>query len=268
MLSMLDVYKEEPRRRISALFHRLTHPAVSGAVNWAGGQPYMFIRCEERGGALDWRMIHSHCLEPSRRLLLPRDVVCPEESGLRRFEPSRYIRRMLERIAMDTLVLSETPPQHRSLALYGRESEIIMLIPHLIRLVGELHIITRRPEALAPSVEAVVAQTGMPITMSGELSTHGCSMLLAPAGGARALELSGTTIVLSPDRPVTYEGCWVGGFVPSLPPVLEDIYTDTYDLCEFCGAFFELTGLGMMSAPEAALSGSTRIELQELAALL
>ena len=187
-------------------------------------------------------MIYARCLEPSGRLLLPANIDCPDGIQLRRFTPTRYCRRMLERLALEILVSSPIPPAQRSLALYGREAEVILLLPHLVQLVGELRIITRRTNALADTVSAIIEQTGMPISMSGELCSNGCNMLLAPSGGAGAIELRGTSIVIAPDRPIGYDGIWVGGFIPTLPPALEDIYTPDYNLMEFCGAFFEKRG--------------------------
>ncbi|MBE6754425.1 MAG: hypothetical protein E7559_08785 [Ruminococcaceae bacterium] len=268
MLSLLDIHEPPRRKAPAALWRRWFRPPVKGFLEWCAGQPYMRVCCEQHARGIDWRMVAAHSLEPSCRLLMPADIECPAESGLRRFTPTRYIRRMFERLALNILISSPLPPAQRRLAMYGRESEIALLLPHLVPLVGELRIITRRPETLSDLTEELSRRSGMPIVLTRDLSAGGCPMVLAPSGGAAAISQEGVTLCLSPDRPVGFGGLWVGSFAPTLPPALEGIYTPAYDLLEFCGAFYELSGIGMMATPRAGISGGAQYTPEMLGEML
>ena len=270
MLSMLMITPPKQRGAIAKSWRRIFPPPVEARLDSAGNAPFIKIICEEHPKGIDWRMVEAHSLEPSGRLLLPRGLECPAESELRRFVPTRFMRRMLENFALETLVSSEIPPSERSLAVYGSEAEVVRLLPRLIPLVGNLRIITRRAYAVKGIVDDTVKRTGMAICVTDEPDAGESTMLLAPFGGAGFITVRPDAAVIAPDRPKAECAAWVSSARVSVPPALEEAYDEAYDVTEFTGAFYELSGmLGLAGLfPDHGCCGKSRITAEELGKII
>lgn len=268
MLSMLEITKQEKCAPLRRLWNKLTVPPVRAFLRPVGNTHYLRIICERRGDRIDWQMIRSYSLDCSERILMPVGAEPPEKLGIRRFVPYAFRRRMLEVLAQDILVCCGKRPELRRVAVYGQDSEIVALLPSLTALAGEIRVITRRPHAVMDTVEELRAKTGASVGVTAEFNAVGFDMLLAPAGGAGVFRLDGDVVVLSPDRPSVPVTLWISRAVPSLPSVLEGIYSEEYDLTEFVGAFYEagemrelvrispaagITECGQISPEDAAL---------------
>lgn len=242
MLSMLRVMPEQEKGAFYRLRRRFFYPPVDGVIVNAGLTPYLRIEALSAQKGVDWRMIASYCMEPAGRLLLPKNVQCPRESGLRGFVPTAFRRKLLESLLKDVLACMKTPPAKRILAVYGREAETAALLPGLSPLVGEVRIITRREYAIRSVTEELLEQTGMPVTITPDLDARGCGLLFASDGGAGMIQSDSDCVVLSPSRPQCREALWVSSARAALPAELEDDYLPEYDINEFVGAFYELAG--------------------------
>ena len=250
MLTMLETYPERRRKPLARLWRSVFRPPVEARISRVSRVAFVQISYEESRHEPDWRMISSYSLEPSRRLLAPVGFVFPESCELRRFVPVEFRRRMLENLALDALICSPLPPSERSVALLGREDEIVRLLPRIAPLVGELRIITRRPHAVAPDADRLCVTSGLPVTVTERPDAGDCGMLLAVSGGASTISFRPDTVVFSPDRPAAPFAMWVRAAEPPLPPSIEEAYSEKYDMCEYVGAFYELAGmreLGLLS---------------------
>lgn len=270
MLSMLEFTEQEKCAPLRRLWHRITTPQVRAILRPVGNTHYLRILCEQRGGKIDWRMIGSYSLDCSERILMPVDIEPPENCGIRRFVPYAFRRRLLESLALDILACCSVRPELRRAAVYGQDSEVIALLPSLTAVAGEVRVITRRPHAVMDTVEQLRSMTGASIGVSSELDAAGFHILLAPAGGAAVFRLDSEVMVLSPDRPSVPTALWIKGAVPTLPPVLEGIYSDVYDLTEFVGAFCETGEMRELAKlqPAAAVCEGGKISPQEAAKLI
>lgn len=270
MLTALMLNEPPERSPLQKAWRKIFPMPVSANMYMAANRPYVLIKCEKRSsGGPDWRMIAAYCLDSAGRLLTPPGIEPSAGSGLKRFRPTRYCRRMLENLALDILVCSGVAPSRRRVALYGRESEICELLPRLVPLVGALNIISRRSYVLENVVADIVSSSGISITLSDRMSAHGYCMLLAPSGGAGVISTDAGTMVLAPDRPLSCEVIHVTSALPELPPELEEL-GEFYDTLELCGAFYELAGavsLGSASPRCGILHGSP-VSPEELSAML
>ena len=270
MLSMLMITPPKRRGTLAGCWRKIFQPPVNAYLDSAGNSPYIKIMCEEHPKGIDWRMVEAHSLEPSGRLLMPKGIECPENGELRRFVPTRFMRRMLENFALETLISSSLPPAERSLAVYGSESEIIQLLPRLVPLVGNLRIITRRAYAVNGIVDDTVRRTGMAICVSDEPNAGECGMLLAPFGGAGFISARPDAVIIAPDRPAAQCAAWVSSAEVSIPPALEEAYDAAYDVMEFTGAFYELAGMMELARlfPDFGRREDSSITAAELAKLI
>lgn len=270
MLSMLMITPPKRRGALAEKWRRIFPPPVNAYLDSAGNSPYIKIICEEHPKGIDWRMVGAHSLEPSGRLLLPKGIECPAEGELRRFVPTRFMRRMLENLALETLINAELPPAERSLAVYGSEAEVVQLLPRLVPLVGNLRIITRRAYAVNEIVNDTVKRTGMAICVTDEPDAGESGMLLAPFGGAGFIGTRPDAVLIAPDRPKAPCAAWVSSARVNVPPALEEAYDAAYDETEFTGAFYELAGMIDLARlfPDCGLCGESRITAAELAKML
>lgn len=270
MLSMLEILDDIQGSAIRRLWHRLRTPSVVAQMRPVENTFFLKISAQLRRDKLDWKMIRAYSLDVSERILMPEGIDPPPETGLRRYIPYEYHRRLLENMAAEILVCSPKRPELRRVAVYGQDNEVIAMLPRLVSLAGEVRVITRRPFAVADTVAELCRRTGAAVTVSEEFDASGFDMLLAPAGGSKVFTLSGDMVVIAPDRPAVPVSLWVKGARPSLPAMLEGIYDERYDLTEFVGAFYEacqIKSLGRMS-PSAGLSESGEISPEEAAALI
>lgn len=238
MLTVLKLANEPERSFVSRLFSLFSGAGVNTRFGTAENVHYLELTAMMRNGEPDWRMIAASALDPGGRILAQRGVRIPECSGLARFVPSLFARKMLENLALDVLVQLAKPPQERRIVLYGRENELCALLPIVYRLVGEICVLTRRPYAIADAAQQLREQTGTSIIVSGDVDVGKCDILLAPSGGAAVLDCSQTGLVIAPDAHIGARRALV-----DLPPVLEDEYDDSFDVQEFTAAFYELAGL-------------------------
>ncbi len=269
MLTMLEITPEKNRPLPARIFRSIFRPPLGACLKTVVGRPYIHISCERTRRPLDWRLIAAYNLEGAGRLVLPKGVEPPKATGLRRFRPTRFRRRMLEHLATDILVCSDTAPAKRSIALYGREAEIKELLPRLIPMVGEIRIITRRAYALDTYVRRLEQETGMAIAVTSEMDASCCSMLLAPSGGSSLISVADKAMVLSPDIPMNGKAYHVRSGVPVLPPFLEELYDDSYDITELVGAFYELAAMRELGdvPPRCGMMDGKEISVEKFAEL-
>lgn len=269
MLSMLMMTPPKKRGALAKQWRKLFPPPVNAYLATAENVPFIKIMCEEHSRGLDWRMIAAHSLECSDRILMPAEMLCPAESGLRRFIPTRFVRRMMENLALEVLLNVNAPPAEKSIALYGSEAEITQLLPRVIPLAGEIRIITRRGYAMKEIVDEFIRKTGASLTLTDEPNVGGCTLLLAPFGGAGFIKANSSTVIIAPDRPVESCAAWVNGVSLSLPSVLEDVYDPQYDIIEFTGAFYELAGMNTLAAisPDFGSCSGSLITAKQLSEL-
>ncbi len=270
MLSMLMITPPKKRGFLASQWRKVFAPPVSAYLDSVGNSPYIKIICEEHPKGIDWHMVSAHSLEPSCRLLLPKDCECPESSGLKRFVPTKFMRRMLENFTLETLVRSPIPPSERVVTVYGSEAEIIQLIPQLVPLVGCLRIITRRPYALNDIVQDTVRKTGMTISMTDEPEAGESCILLAPFGGAGFVNVRSSAVIIAPDRPKAECAAWINKVRVAVPSQLEATYDKRYDEAEFTGAFYELGGMRSLARifPVCGCSPEGEITSEQLAVVL
>ncbi len=258
------------RGTIARQLRRLFPPPVCGYLDTVCNAPFIRIMCEEHHKGIDWRMVEAHSLDSSGRLLMPADIECPPDTDLRRFTPIRFIRRMMENLTIESLVMCSVPPAERSIAVYGNEAEIIQLIPRLVPLVGEIRIITRRGYAVTDIVEQTIRETGMSIIVSDEPDVGDSRLLLAPFGGAGYIKTRPETVIIAPDHPCTDNAAWVSSVRITVPSSLEIAYDKQYDPLEFTGAFYELAGIRSLArlSPECGCCGEKEITSAQLAELI
>lgn len=269
MLSMLDIIQPQETGSVRELWRRITTPPVSAFLRPAGCGNYLRISCEQRRGRIDWRMIRSYSLDCMDRILMPSKIEPPAETELRRFVPFAFNRRMLENMTMDILARSQVRPELRRAAVYGQDSEVAALLPRLCCFAGEIRVITRRPHAVADTVEQLRANYGAAISVTDQFDARGFDILLAPAGGAAVFETGENTVVLAPDRPSAKAGLWIRAAVPPLPLSLADEYDDRYDINEFVGAFYEAGEMRELSRlmPEYGVTESGSVSSSDVALL-
>jgi len=270
MLSVLEIIRTPQERSLKEAWRRLTKPAVSAYMRPAGNIHYLRIMCEVRRERIDWKMIRSYSLDCADRILMPKGILPPEGLELRRFVPYEFRRRMLENMAMDILSRMEIRPELRRVAVYGQDSEVSALLPRLAATAGEIRVITRRPFAVADTVENLRAINGAAISVTDKFDACGFDVLLAPAGGAPVFSVDGETIVLSPDRPGVPAALWIKSAVPALPEILAKEYSEDYDLTEFVGAFCEAGEMRELArrTPAAGVTESGQITAAEAAAMV
>lgn len=269
MLTMLTVTEDKKRPFPISLIKKILPPRTDGYMKRIGYASYINIECELKNGVPDWRMVNSNTLDCSGRILLPVGMECPENSGLTRYKPTRFLRCLYSNLALETLLNMNNSPADRSVVLYGREAELSLILPQLAAISGSIKIITSRPQAIEKKVREVEAQTGITIIVSDKSDASSSTILLAPSGGAGVICTEGVELVISPDRPSSSHPLWVRSVSIDIPSILEDIYTPQYDILEMAGAFCEIAGMETLSriSPNAVTQNGDILTPCELAKL-
>ncbi|MBP3414019.1 MAG: hypothetical protein J6L81_02320 [Clostridia bacterium] len=269
MLTMLTMMPEKKHRFPISVIKKILPPKTDGYMRRIGYVPYIDVVCESKNGSPDWRMVFANNLDTAGRLLMPKGIECPPDSGLTRFRPTRFIRQLFSNLLTEILLNMDNSPAERSVVLYGREAELSMLLVRLVPLVGIIKIITSRPDAIKEQAQSLEDQTGMTIIISDNYDAGDSTILFAPSGGAGVIKCKNTSLVISPDRPSSSSPCWVRSVDIAIPQMLEDVYTPDYDLLETAGAFCEIAGMEILSrlSPDAVMGDESVISPQELARL-
>lgn len=269
MLTMLKIVPQRKYPFPVSVIKKLLPRRTDGYMRRVGYSPYIEICCELKNGSPDWRSVCANTLDSSGRILMPRGIECPGQYGLSRFRPTRFLRQMYSNLAVETLLETDIPPHDRTIAICGREAETAMLLPRIAPLCGAVKMLTSRPDAISKEASRLEEQTGLPIIISDDYDASGYTMLLAPSGGAAAINCADTLLVISPDRPDSGYTVWVKSVKISVPQQLEEIYTEEYDLLETVGAFCESAGMEILGriSPDAIVEDGQVLPPSELAAL-
>lgn len=207
----------------------------------ACGTRFLLIEAEkDRKGRLDWQAVRRIACGESGRMLLPRGLMPPEDSGIRPFHSDTLQKKLMAITALHLLRLAAIPPRFVQAAVYDPAGRRPELAASLLPFAADVRVITRYPHMYEAHRRQAMEDYGAALVISEDIhALDGATLLLAPEGmqGLRprikGLILSGV-FEKGPDL--------VTGYIPKVPLDCVQSLPDGCDMWDFLSGLYERSG--------------------------
>ncbi len=263
MLVALQV--AQPRKRRFSWAGRRRETVTSRFVQACGAR-FLLIEAErDKKGQLDWQAIRRIACGESGRMLLPRGIQPPENSGIRPFRGDALQRELMAVSAHQLLRLAAIPPRFVRAAVFDPNGRYAPLATALLPFAADVRVVTRRPAAYAAQERLAMEGYGAALPVTSDFrALDGTTLILAPDGmqsvrpRVRGLILSGL-----PER----QPDLVGGYVPEVPRDCLEALPEGCDVWEFLSGLYERSGARKIAArpPLLLCVGGQNISLRDAA---
>ena len=193
---------------------------------------------EKRG--IDWKNVFDNCGRYASRIVAPRNLILPDEDGLKRFVPLSMNSLLTFNTAKNIIEKSELPPDKFSITLTDRNGIYPSKVHELLPLSSQIRIVTAFPERYS-------------IACANALNEHGASLIIRPSyeetSKPDAVICTDGTVTSSMKNAAVFTNkrktggklLFSGSGIGLLPEHLDIIPTDI-DPIDFAGALTELCG--------------------------
>ena len=273
MLAALCV--NQSRRRWKRF--RLRPPAVKADLVRAGSGQYLKITAETgRGGVLDWTAIRRGAGREAGRLLLPRGVNPPIDSGIMPFAGIELARRLMELAAVAMLEIVAVNPRIVKISIYDLQATMPDLPISFLPFASEVCVVTLYPHRYAQQQYEAMHRYGAVLNVTNNSDCiSGSLLVLVPndMGMDFKEKLSAKGWVLCA-RNFSYskkntKGI-IYGFIPRLSHKLLAAVPPGCDALQFMAGLYELSGVHEIAdkPPEFMQTGGRTITLKDAAWML
>ena len=240
--------------------------AVTSRFVQACGTRFLLIEADrDRKGEPDWQAVRRIACGESGRMLLPRGVTPPEDSGIRPFRGDALQRELMVVTARQLLRLAAIPPRFVQAAVYDPSGRFPQLAAALLPFAAEVRAVTRRPGAYEAQRRRAMEDYGAALVIAAETAAlDGATLILAPDGmrgirpRVRGLILSG----VAENRTDL-----VGGYFPQIPSDCLQTLPEGCDAWDFLSGLYERSGAKKIASrpPLMLRIGGRNIHLKDAA---
>lgn len=265
MLVALHIQKRHPhgwRHQIRERFRR--HGEVrSHFVSLPGGH-YIQLEADcNRRGRVDWPEVRRVAGSEATRLLLPKRLSPPADSGLAPFAGNALRQALMLQTALHLLetlpVLSRCP-----VVMYDPQARHAALTEQLVPLAADLRIVTARPAAYRPAVEAAMARYGACLPLTDDRSCLAeAALILAPNGIDGPAPISRGWVLSGVDQPRPRT---ITGYIPASCASYSPFLPPGCDIWDFLAGLYELSGIRCIGEepPLTLCAGSQHLSIGDL----
>ena len=240
MLVALKIQQRHPygwRQQIRERFRR-TGEVRSHFVSVPGGHYVQMIAECDRRGRVNWPEIRRVAGTESSRLLLPRRLSLPEDSGLSPFAGQALRQALMLQTALH-LLRTLPPLTRRPIVIYDPQARYPFLVEPLLPLAADLRVVTARPDAYRDTAEAAMARHGACLPLTNDPACiREAALVLAPDGmdhqvpPPRGWALSGV------DRPGPRT---ITGYIPAACEAFTAVRPRECDIWDYLAGLYELS---------------------------
>lgn len=199
MLTALTIkdYTKGNKRRV--LFKRdKTHLEV---VKYNGVQ-IVHIIYSKYGRNVKWEKIKELAGNESKNILCNKNVVFPQDSGLRRYTTNLLKERIAENTAIEVLKKCKVPTENIEIGLYDPNGKKTELVENLMKYTGRLTVVTDAKSDYYKVYKHIIRNTGAVLLLKKDVSSlRDCNIVIAPHKIKEILPIKDETIVFTSENP-------------------------------------------------------------------
>lgn len=236
MLTFLTV--EKPKKK-SVFFLRNKVYALEKETQ---GIRVKYIRYVQRAGRIRWDKIRKLCSDESDRLLSPKELIFPKNSGLMRFESFGLRERLCLNASIEVLRIVRSQKRKIRVAVYDPEGIIADSAEMLLKYADRVAAVTGMTGIYSAEAQRIMDERGAVLTVSrnpGVLST--ADLVVAPAVLREVLPLKKQAVLLTVGEPQVYQKCRVFfGYDFKVSEDLENLVPEGFEKMYFMSALYTL----------------------------
>lgn len=211
-------------------------------VEVPGALPFYVLRVKPHKGAFPTAAVEEAAGALRARVLLPKGVRLPSESGLSVFEPSVFFERLLFNTAVDAIEKMQLEPFRVSVCVFDENAYLLDLVENLIPLAFELRVITNCVTAYEQLSKLFLERHGLSLIVSSRADDSVLSSTFVVSASAKAVPLIFPGVLFTNKRRKFMNAVVVCGEGFELDEKFAALLPEKIDPLRFAGALYELCG--------------------------
>lgn len=236
MLTFLTV--EKPKKRAISFLKNKVYVEEKEAQ----GIRVKYIRCVQRNKKIPWDKIKKLCGEEADRLLVSKELVLPEGSGLMRFESFALEERFCLNSAIEVLKIIRSQRRKVKVAVYDPDGIIADGMEALLGFADSVTAVTRMTGIYSAEAERIMDERGAVLKVSkGLRALESAQLVVAPKKLRTLLPLSKQAVVLTVEKPQICQKCRVySRYDFEFSEELESLIPQGFDKVYFASSLYTL----------------------------
>ncbi len=270
MPTILSITSKEKQGMWPSLFHRKKVIVTDHQIQRSSIRLICYQSNQRR---IPWKAICAEISEEDKKhVLCPASLHIPQETGLRRFEPSYYGAAMAQNAFFSLLNMARVPPRDLRLALYDPCARYFQTAKQMMSYCAQLWIFTENPIGYQKVIQEMVEEFGGEPLLTDEIENiRDCHAILSPGRWMSAQKGAEQPILFSGYPPMaSFHGLVFWRYHMNLPREYRNICPLSLENFYFLAALYELCGLHALGrlVPDSCLSGGEEYSIKRLAGIL
>ncbi len=202
--------------------------------------PFCVLDILEEKRGTDWKNVFNQCGRYASRIVAPRNLILPDESGLKRFVPVSMNPLLTFNTAKMIIEKSELPPDKFSITLTDRNGVFYSKIHELLPLSSQIRIVTTFPERYSAACTNALNEFGASLIIRPSYEENSKPDAVICADGAVTSSMKNAA-VFACKRKTGGKMLFSGSGIELSPEHLK-IIPEGIDEVDFAGAVTELCG--------------------------
>ncbi len=202
--------------------------------------PFCILDVLEEKRGIDWKSVFDRCGRYASRIVAPRNLILPDESGLKRFVPVSMNSLLIFNTAKNIIEKSELPPDKFSITLTDRNGIYPSRIHELLPLSSQIRIVTAFPGRYSAACANALNEYGASLIIRPSYEENSKPDAVICADGAVTSSMKNAA-VFACKRKTGGKLLFSGSNITLFPEHSEIIPSDI-DAVDFAGALTELCG--------------------------
>ncbi|MEE0858035.1 MAG: hypothetical protein U0M12_01005 [Acutalibacteraceae bacterium] len=154
------------------------------------------------GKNVKWEKIRELAGNESRNILCNKNIIFPQDSGLKRYTTNLLKERIAENTAIEVLKKCKAPTEDIEIGLYDPNGRKTELVESLLRYTGRLTVVTDATGEYYKVYKQVIRNTGAVLLLKKDVSAlKGCNMVVAPQKIRELLPVGDETVIFTAEKP-------------------------------------------------------------------
>lgn len=265
MLVALQIQERHPRGWRQKIWERFRRAGEvrSHFVSVPGGRYIQIVAECDRHGRVDWREIRRVAGSEASRMLLPKGICPPPDSGISAFSGQALRQELMRQTALQ-LVRTVPALPRQTIVIYDPQGRHPSLAEDLISLAADVRVVTARPAAYEEAGQQAMAQHGacLPLT-DDDTCVRGAALVLAPDGVGGEFPSPKGWILSGAGGAHPH---MITGYIPAACAAYMDTRPPGCDIWWFLAGLYELSTIRSIGAqpPLTLCAGSQHLSLGDV----
>ena len=241
MLTALNI-EDHTKEGIGQVFNLFRHNRLRVEHLYCDSAAVKSISYERYRGRISWQSIDRFVKSQRKKLLCPKALELPPESGFARFESSALSRRMCENAALS--LLRSFDRRDIRVALIDKSGESAQLCEYLTDYADPVYVVTDAADIYIAQAEYLLSEKGAALRVS---RSSGClryaDLIIAPEMLEERLGCPNNCVILSGEKPSARQNApVVYDYFFELPKKYQEIKPPFLDDMYFASALYAISG--------------------------